>query len=396
MSLRTASSRKLAAVGAIATIAVAGGVAMASAGGSGPVPPAKPLATAVHDALAASHPAGITARIQFTDNVVPGGALAIDSPLLSGASGRVWAGDGKVRLELQTSAGDTEIGIANGAVTVYDAASNTVYHATLPTHSHPAADATPGNGHATPTIAQITAAIDRLTQQADVSGALPVDVAGQPAYQVRLSPKHDGGLLGAAELAWDASNGVPLRAAIYASGSNSPVLELSATEISFGPVAASDLAVNVPAGAKSVELTAPAHADSGTAGAAHQAPVEGLAAVQAVVPFTVAAPPTLLDLPLQTVRLVRAGNAPGAVAVYGKGLGAIVVYERAATASAPGANTHNPLASLPQVSIGGATGHELATALGTAIVVDRGGVSYLIGGSVPAAAAEAAARGLLS
>ena len=42
--------------------------------------------------------------------------------------------------------------------------------------------------------------------------------AGQPAYTVRIAPKHDGGLLGAAELAWDAARGVPLRVAVYAAG----------------------------------------------------------------------------------------------------------------------------------------------------------------------------------
>jgi len=49
---------------------------------------------------------------------------------------------------------------------------------------------------------------------------------------------------------------------------------------------------------------------------------------------------------------------------------------------------------LPTLSINGATGTELATALGTVVQFDRGGVSYLVIGSVPPQAAEAAARGL--
>ncbi len=51
-----------------------------------------------------------------------------------------------------------------------------------------------------------------------MSGAIPSDVAGQPAYTVQVSPKHDGGLLGDVQLAWDAVKGVPLRFAIYADG----------------------------------------------------------------------------------------------------------------------------------------------------------------------------------
>ena len=32
---------------------------------------------------------------------------------------------------------------------------------------------------------------------ANLSGAIPTSIAGRPAYTVRISPKHDGGLLGA-------------------------------------------------------------------------------------------------------------------------------------------------------------------------------------------------------
>jgi hypothetical protein len=46
------------------------------------------------------------------------------------------------------------------------------------------------------------------------------------------------------------------------------------------------------------------------------------------------------------------------------------------------------------VTINGTTGHELATSLGTLLQFSRGGVDYTVVGSVPAAAAEAAARGL--
>jgi hypothetical protein len=56
-----------------------------------------------------------------------------------------------------------------------------------------------------------------------------------------------------------------------------------------------------------------------------------------------------------------------------------------ASAGAPG---------LQELSIDGATGHELATALGTVVEFERGGVAYTVVGSVPPAAAEAAARAL--
>ena len=84
-------------------------------------------------------------------------------------------------------------------------------------------------------------------------------------------------------------------------------------------------------------------------------------------------------------RLRHAGRAR----VYGHGLGAIVLVEQQADAHDAG-----PLGALPRVSVNGVSGHELATALGTAIQFDRGGVRYTLVGSLPPAAAEAAARAL--
>ena len=71
-------------------------------------------------------------------------------------------------------------------------------------------------------MAKIEEAISHLSQHADVSGATPTDVAGQPAYTVRVSPKEGGSLFGGVELSFDAVHGVPLRAAIYSSTSPRP------------------------------------------------------------------------------------------------------------------------------------------------------------------------------
>ena len=122
-------------------------------------------------------------------------------------------------------------------------------------------------------------------------------------------------------------------------------------------------------------------------GTGNTPPVTGLAAVQAAAPFAVVAPDTLVGLPRQDVRLVGGKTV---LVVYGQGLGAIVVVERAADAAGgPGA-----LSALPSVSLDGVTAHELDTQLGTALEWTNGGVSYVLAGSVPPAAAEAAARAL--
>ena len=213
-------------------------------------------------------------------------------------------------------------------------------------------------------------------------------MAGQEAYTVRVSPKHDGGLLGAAQLAFDAARGVPLQLGIYAQGASTPVLELAATDISYGPVPSSDVDVTPPAGAKTVDLgSLTRNANTAQSG---QVRVTGLQAVQAAASFPVVAPDTLVGLPRQDVRLVGNSDAKAALVVYGHGLGAIVVVERQANAG----GNNGAMGSLPQVSINGVTAHELATQLGTVLTWKQGEVSYALAGSVPPAAAEAAARAL--
>jgi hypothetical protein len=189
-------------------------------------------------------------------------------------------------------------------------------------------------------------------------------------------------LLGSLELAWDASNGTPLQAGIYAQGSSTPVLQLTVTDISYGPVAASDVNVAPPVGATVVDLSSAASGQTGSSTPA----VTGLAAVQAAAPFTVVAPDTLVGLPLQDVRLVGGDTV---LVSYGEGLGGIALVERKADSSSSDGGV---LSNLPTVSLDGLTAHELATQLGTVLEWQSGGTSYVLAGSLPAAAAEAAAR----
>ena len=85
---------------------------------------------------------------------------------------------------------------------------------------------------------------------------------------------------------------------------------------------------------------------------------------------------------------MRYGDKAGALSVYGEGLGGILVIQH----EAEPVKTEG--SDLPQVNIDGATGTELATALGTFVTFESGGVSYTVVGSVPPVAAENAARGL--
>jgi outer membrane lipoprotein-sorting protein len=321
--------------------------AIALAVGSGPKPPPKPLAEAVHAALAAPPVEGVSASIQLTDHLLEGASLAsgsgeasqlASSPLLSGASGRLWiAKDGRARLELQAEKGDTQVLYDGRTLSVYDAASNTLYRYTLPADEHgvPPSD---GSAHEIPTVAKIEEAISKLGEHASVAGATPANVAGREAYTTRISPKETGSLFGAAELSWDAANGVPLRTAIYSSTSASPVIELTATNISYGPVADSVFDFAPPPNAKVEEVTIDEHANRDAG-----------------------------------------GHARPKVTTHGHGVSGIAVIEGKAES---GEAKTAPPDGLPQVKIDGTAATELPTALGTLLSFERSGVRYLLVGSV--------------
>ena len=405
--LRTTSTRRLLTILACAGILVtSAAIAQGALGGSGPVPVPKALAQAIKDAINAPSQDGLTARITFKNNLLPSGSLpGSSSALTSGADGRLWlTKDGRLRLELQSDSGDAQITSDGKQITLFDSSSNTVYKATLPEASA-AEKAAHEKQHANPTIAKIQSALDRLAKFWTVSGAEPTSVAGQPTYTVRVAPKDDGGLLGAAKLAWDSVTGAPLRAAVYAQGQTTPVLELKATEVDYGAVSDDAVKTTIPADAEVVTLGGE---DAGRPGATakerakHGKGVSGVDAVAKQLDFALAAPDKLAGLPRQGVHLVDADGDKGALVTYGEGLGAIVVFQhkvdaakQAADEKEHGGGFHGGGDSpLPEINIDGTTGTELATALGTVVSFERDGVKYLVAGSVPPVAAENAARGL--
>src|SRR3954447_2194849 len=390
--LRTIPTRRLLALLGAAVLVVAGGTAIAlAAGGSGPVPPAKSLDAAVHDSLAGPEVQGVSARVEFTNHLIDSAALEGNAPLLKGANGRLWLTKGHLRLELQSDQGDAQLVVDRRGFWVYDVSSHTVYRGRLPRARK--AERARKETHRTPSAAEIRHGIARVKRHAGLSGAIPVDVAGRPAYDVRITPKQ-GGLVGAARLAWDAGHAAPLRVAVFAKGSSSPVLELKATDVSYGRVPASTFAVTPPKGAKVVDLSPRA-----TRAGKKRREVSGRAAVSRAVSFKLAAPSALAGRRLSEVKLI---GGKGAVAAYGRGLGGIAVIEHktepgkaAAPSGDGGGEDHGRNLSLPRVQVGGVSTEELATPLGTAIRFDRDGVSYIVVGSVTKATAEAAVRTLL-
>ena len=368
-------SRLLLLCGLVVALGVSA-TALASALGTGPTPPPKPLASALHDALTAPPVEGVSANIQLTDHLLEGANLATggetggsggglaSSPLATGGAGRMWiAKDGRVRLELQAEKGDTQVLYDGHTVSIYDASSNTLYRYTPKTSGtgSTSCDEVPSGqsctdtmraGHEVPSVAKIEEAISRL-QHVDVSGATPTDVAGQAAYTVRVTPKESGSLIGGGELSWDAVNGVPLRAAIYSSTSSSPALELAATSISYGPVDGSVFDFTPPANAR----------------------------VQEIVPPEQPADPSAHD-----------GEHPD-VTTHGQGVTSVAVIQSKDKAG-PKQEPSTSEEGLQKVKINGIEASELPTELGTLLSFERSGVRYLLVGAVAPGAVENVAKGL--
>jgi outer membrane lipoprotein-sorting protein len=360
-------SRLLLACGVVVALG-ASLTALASALGSGPTPGPASLADAVHGALTAPQVEGFSARVKLTNHLIEGSELAsgsngeagqlAKSPLLSGASGRIWiAKDGRARLELQSEKGDTEVYYDGHTVTLFDASTNTVYHYVVPAKGGATPPEAPGAHHEVPSVAKIEEAIAKLKKHVKVSGATAGDVAGQPTYTVRVSPNEGGSLIGGAELAWDANNGIPLRAAVYSTTSAAPVIELAATEeVSFGPVDASVFEFKPPAGVKVNEVKLPEK----TAPSASKPSADG--------------------------------SSHPTVTHHGTGISGVAVVEDKHTGAQ---KTSSSLPEgLPKVKINGVTATELPTALGTLLTFERSGVRYLLGGFVAPKAVEEVARGL--
>ncbi|HEY2571952.1 MAG TPA: DUF2092 domain-containing protein [Solirubrobacteraceae bacterium] len=371
-------SRLLLLCGLVVALGVSA-TAIAFAVGSGPTPAPKPLAQAVHDALTAAPVEGVSANVTLTDHLLEGANLATDnagsasgeaagklaaSPLLSGASGRLWvAKDGRVRLELQAEKGDTQVLYDGHTVTIYDAASNTLYRYTPPAAQQgsgtpPAVKSGADTNSATdkheaPSVAKIEEAIAKL-EHVSLSGATPTNIAGQPAYTVRVSPKESGSLIGGAELSWNADNGLPLRAALYSSKSSAPVIELAASEVAYGPVSASVFEFTPPASAKVQEITLPTSKDTSKPSSGEQ--------------------------------------AKPSVTTHGQGITGVAVLE---SKLKPGEKPASLPEGLSKVKLDSTTtASELPTALGTLLSFERSGVQYVLAGAVTPADIEAVARGL--
>ncbi len=100
-----------------------------------------------------------------------------------------------MRLELQSTNGDAQVVVNGDRFWISDPAQHTVYEGTLPggsskssSSSKSAEKQSKDAGSGVPSIAEIQSEIDKFVTHADLSRAIPGDIAGQAAYTVQISP----------------------------------------------------------------------------------------------------------------------------------------------------------------------------------------------------------------
>ncbi|PPG97313.1 hypothetical protein C5C00_06965 [Rathayibacter rathayi] len=152
-------------------------------------------------------------------------------------------------------------------VWVYDSSANTATH-----HSPPGGAVhagSPGGQVVTPSSVaeQLLAAIDPTTA---VAVGSDVRVAGRDAYELVLTPRDSGTLVGSVSVSVDGQTGLPLGVTVTASGGTAPAFSLAYTSIDFSTPDASLFTFTPPAGARVTENAA--SADDAADGPAADAP----------------------------------------------------------------------------------------------------------------------------
>jgi hypothetical protein len=370
--VRTASTATLVGIGvAVAAVFIAANAA-ASLDRSGAQPPAPAtLAELTLRELGGNGPEGITANFRYANSLVPTTSLVPQAsaggsplPLVTGASGRLWYTDGRLRMEFQTDQGDTQLVVHGTHAVMYDASDGTAFAATLPSIAT--------LGRIRTGLAGASQLLGRVRSSLAISTPQPGVTAGRPSYTVHMAPVAGPGLLSKVALSVDADTGTPLLLDVYGRGQSKPLVAFALSNVRYGAVDPSVFRLKLPFGMKPVPVS-----------------FGGPPSLGATVSCT--APPTLGGLPLQSCREAsRSGELPGRLLIYGRSFGSVVVLEQPGGGD-PGGGLWG---LLPGVSVGGAEGRELQTPLGTVIRFARGGVTYTVAGSLPSAVVEAVARGL--
>jgi outer membrane lipoprotein-sorting protein len=281
--------------------------------------------------------------------------------LLAGTNtARVWyAGQEKVRLALVGTEGETDV-IRNGSdVWLWNSTDKTANHMKIPAGADTEnSQALPGSLPKTPQEAA-DAALAAIDPTTTVSTTGAAKVAGRDAYELLLSPKDPGSLIGQVRLAIDAEHHIPLRVDVYAKNATTPAVRVAFQQISFAVPDAEQFTFNPPPGTTVTE----SNVDALTA--KHEA---------------------------EAAKAEKAAKAREAVqpTVTGQGWTSIVEAKMPKAEGSDSQQLDGVIGMLPKVSGSWGSGHQFAGTLFTVLVTDDGRV--FAGAVTPEKLYEAAAK----
>ena len=348
------------------------------------------------------------------------------SSLLTGGSGRVWAQNGKARLESQGQGGDF-VAVFNGAtIWTWDSMTSTATQYSPAGGAHgragaPASSLSPSPGASVDPATAIAALIQKISPNATLSVTGQSVVAGRQTYTLTLTPTSPVTTFGSVRVAIDGHRWVPLRVQVFAKGDGSAVMSAGFKTVSFAPISNSLFSFTPPSGSTVV------HKQVSTPGAAQGAPVRGTAAksgieakggaahrlpltltqAKAKAPFlltpsstpagiafrgafvtpTAAKAQAAIGSPTtQQAKMIAAlGKHPTAVLDYGTGFGTVLVVETKTT-TAQDAQLQQQLGQLSAIgkaTVNGVPATRLQTELGSVITFRQGDVRVIVAGFVP-------------
>jgi outer membrane lipoprotein-sorting protein len=376
-------------VGAVAVAgAVTAGVLISAAASASPELPAKTPAQLLAALAARTGPPP-----PLTGTVVESAALGIPQlpelgnqnsavSLLAGShTVKVWYdGPGHLRLSMPVTMNETDV-VRNGRqVWLWQSNKNSATKLILPARAaRSQATPAPTQVPLTPQQAasQVLKAVGPSTR---VSVQRTVTVAGQPAYQLVLSPKSGGSLVGRVSIAIDARNNVPLRVQVFARGARSPAFQVGYTAISFVRPAAANFSFTPPARAKVKTVTVPSDAGqqkpSAAAGKSSQVQVIGKDWLSVAV------------FPVSVLSEVTGGSTAGAAGQMAQS--AVPGGQPGSGSGETAAIVHTLIAAATPVHGAWGSGQLLHTSLVSMLITNDGHV--LIGAVRPAVLENAAAQ----
>ncbi len=182
------------------------------------------------------------------------GSSDLNSMITGSHTLRVWySGPDKTRVALLGALGESDV-IRNGTdVWAWSSQDNTATHMKLGAEDHAT---TPGvTPSAMPTTPQQAAddVLAALEPSTDVTTEPSDTVAGRGTYELALSPKDTGSLVGKVRIGIDGAQHVPTRVQVYAKGATKPNFEIAFSQVSFKRPDNGVFTFNPPPGAKVIE-----------------------------------------------------------------------------------------------------------------------------------------------